>query len=290
MKQKEVQVALVIPANNKKIIMRALFVLSIFILALVSCKPTKKIQTAISTRKDTVGVVVVDHAKEDSIQFIRRVYDGILTNHINYKTFSAKLNVDYIDADDKKYNVNANLRIFKDSTIWISVNAFFGIEALRALITKDSIKILDKQNKLYTPRSIEYLQEVSSLPVDLHSLQDLLIGNAIFLDSNIVSYSKSGNAVSLLSIGKIFKNLVTLNESDRLIQRSKLDDVDELRNRTGDLTYADYENKRGVNFSTVRKISFAEKKKLDIRLEFKQYNFNEELTFPFSIPKNYKTN
>jgi hypothetical protein len=270
--------------------MRPLFVLSILILALASCKPTKKIQTAI-IKKDTTGITVIEnHGAQDSMKFIKSTYHGLLANHIDYKTFSAKVNVDYIDADDKKYNVNANIRMYKDSTIWISVNAIFGIEGLRALITKDSIKILDKQNKLYTVRSIEYLQEVSSLPVDLHSLQDLLMGNAIFLDSNIVSYSKSGNAISLLSIGKIFKNLVTLNEGDHVILRSKLDDVDELRNRTGDLTYADYENKRGVNFSTIRKISFAEKKKLDIRLEYKQYNFNEELTFPFSIPKNYKTN
>ena len=268
--------------------MRILFILNIFVLALVSCKPTKKIQTAI-IKKDTIGVTV-DNAREDSVRFIKETYRGLIANHINYKTFSAKLNVDYIDADDKKYNVNANLRMHKDSIIWISVNAIFGIEGLRALITKDSVKILDKQNKLYTGRSIEFLKEVSSLPVDLHSLQDLLIGNAIFLDSNFVSYGKSDNAVSLLSIGKIFKNLVTLSGDNRLILRSKLDDVDELRNRTGDLTYADYENKRGVNFSTTRKISFAEKKKLDIRLEFKQYNFNEDLTFPFSIPKNYKTN
>jgi len=289
MKQKEAPVALVIPANNKKYIMRTLFILSVSILALVSCKPTKKIQTAINTKKDTTGVTVIDHAKEDSIRVIKNWYNGILGNHIGYKTFSAKLNVDYIDADDRKYNVNANLRMYRDSAIWISVNAVFGIEGLRALITKDSVKILDKQNKLYTARSIEYLQEVSALPIDLSISQDLIIGNAVFLDSNIVSYSRSGNLISLLSIGKIFKNLITVNE-DKLVQRIKLDDVDELRNRTGDLTYADYENKRGVNFSTIRKISFAEKKKLDIRLEFKQYNFNEELTFPFSIPKNYKTN
>ena len=269
--------------------MRTIFILCIFVAALASCKPTKKIQTAI-IKKDTISVSTVDHAKEDSIRFIKRTYDGLLANHIDYTTFSAKLNVDYIDADDKKYNVNATLRMYKDSIIWVSVNAIFGIEGLRALISKDSIKILDKQNKLFTQRSIEYLQEVSSLPVDLHSLQDLLIGNAIFLDSNIVSYSKSGNFISLLAIGRVFKNLVTLSEGDHLIQRSKLDDIDELRNRTGDLTYGDYDDKRGVKFATVRKISFAEKKKLDLRLEFKQYNFNEELTFPFSIPKNYKTN
>jgi hypothetical protein len=280
---------LAIPANNKKNIMRTLFALSVFIFILDSCQSTKKIQTAISTKKDTVGVAIVNHAKEDSIRFIKDTYKNIVANHIDYTTFSAKIDVDYIDADDKKYNVNAFIRMYKDSAIWVSVHAGFGFEALKALITKDSVKILDKQNKLYTGRSIEYLQEVSALPVDLPVLQDLLIGNAVFLDSNIVSYSKFDNSISLLCIGKMFKNLITINE-DKLIQRSKLDDADELRNRTGDLTYDDYENKRGINFSTTRKISFAEKKKLDIRLNFKQYNFNEPLTFPFSIPKNYKTN
>jgi len=269
--------------------MRFVFPFLAFIVILVSCKPTKKIQSAILLHKDTTAVTVDEHAKEDSIKFIKNTYHAILANHIDYKTFSAKLNVDYIDADDKKYNVNANLRMYRDSTIWVSVNAIFGIEGLRALITKDSVKILDKQNKLYTARSIEYLQEVSALPVDLSTLQELLIGNAVFLDSNIVSYSKFDNSISLLSIGKIFKNLITLNEYN-LVQRIKLDDLDELRNRTGDLTYGDYEDKKGVNFSKTRKITFAEKKKLDIRLEFKQYNFNDDLTFPFSIPKNYKTN
>ncbi len=269
--------------------MRSLFIFAIFILVFASCKPTKKIQTAINTKKDTTNIVVVDNAKEDSIRFIKDTYHTILENHIDYKTFSAKIDVDYIDADDKKYNVNAFLRMYKDSIIWVDIHAFLGIDALKALITKDSVKILDKQNKLYTARSIEYLQDVSQLPVDLSTLQDLLVGNAVFLDSNIVSYVKFDNSVSLLSIGKTFKNLITLN-SDKLLQRIKLDDINELRNRTGDLTYDDYENRLNVNFSKTRKITFAEKKKLDLRLEFKQYNFNEDLTFPFSIPKNYKTN
>jgi Domain of unknown function (DUF4292) len=260
----------------------------VLLVAIASCKPTKKIQTAI-IRKDTASMAVTDHGREDSINFMRNTYNAIRAKQINYKTFSAKIDVDYIDADDKKYNVNVFLRMYKDSIIWIDIHAFLGIEALKARITWDSVKILDKQNKLYTARSIEYLQEVSQLPVNLSTLQNLLIGNAVFLDSNVVSYSKFGNSVSLLSIGKTFKNLITL-DPDKLVQRIKLDDVDPLRNRTGDLTYDDYEDKLGVDFAKTRKISFAEKKKLDLRLNFKQYNFNEDLTFPFSIPKNYKRN
>jgi hypothetical protein len=269
--------------------MRRLFIPVVFIILLASCRSTRKIQTAIN-RKDTTAVSVSGNAKEDSVRFIRETYDKVQKNHINFNAFSAKINVDYVDADDKNYNVNAQLRMYKDSAIWISVTAIFGIEALRVYITRDSVKILDKQNKLYTGRSVTYLKDVSKLPLTLTTLQDLLIGNPVFLDSNITSYSVYENHLSLLNIGPLFKNLLTISAGDKLIERSKLDDADISRSRTCDLTYSDYENKKGVNFATVRKITIAEKKKLDIRLDFKQYDFNEELTFPFSIPKNYKRN
>src|SRR5437762_11861 len=131
----------------------------IFVILLSSCRSTRKIQTAIS-KKDTAVGVVSGNAHEDTVQFIHDTYAGILKNHIDFKTFSAKINIDYVDADDKNYNVNANLRMYKDSAIWISITAIFGIEGLRVYITKDSVKILDKQNKLYTGRSVSYLQEV----------------------------------------------------------------------------------------------------------------------------------
>ena len=260
----------------------------IFIAVLSSCRSTRKIQTAI-IKKDSV-VAVSGNAHEDTVRFIHDTYGQILKNHIDFKTLTAKINVDYVDADDKNYNVNANLRMYKDSAIWISVTAIFGIEGLRVYITKDSVKILDKQNKLYTGRSVSYLQEVAKLPLTLSVLQDLLVGNPVYLDSNIVSFSNYSEHISLLSIGDLFKNLLTVSAKDKLIERIKLDDADITRSRTCDLTYSDYENKNGINFATVRKITIAEKKKLDVRMEFKQFDFNGELTFPFSIPKNYKRN
>jgi hypothetical protein len=180
--------------------------------------------------------------------------------------------------------------MYKDSVIWISITGALGFEGLRAYITADSVKLIDKQNKSYITRSVSYLQEVTALPLNLASLQDLLIGNPVFLDSNIVSYNKSATEISMQSNGDFFKNLITISETDKYIQSSKLDDMDEMKNRTCYLTYKDYENRKGVNFSISRGISVAEKKKLDIKLNFKQYEFNEMLSFPFSVPKNYKRN
>ena len=266
---------------------RSLLLFLVFIVLLASCRSTKKIQSAIA-KKDSVDLAG-SHAKEDSIRFINESFQKLKMNRINFTTFSAKVNVDY-KTDDKNYDVNAFVRMYKDSVIWISVNAIFGIEALRAYITRDSVKILDKQNKEYISRAVSYLQEVSALPLDLITLQDLIIGNPVFLDSNIINYRRSDNEISFLSVGEWFKNLLTIKEKNNQLEHIKLDDADIVRSRTCDLTYSDYEDKKGVNFSTKRKITITEKKNLDIKLEFKQYDFNEPLTFPFSIPKNYKTN
>jgi hypothetical protein len=176
----------------------------------------------------------------------------------------------------------------KDSIIWISVNGLLGIEGMRMLIDKDSVRTMNKLDKEYQVRSLDYLQEVAALPLDLRSLQELIIGNPVFLNSTIKSYSVSEDIISLLCEGSWFRNLVSFKKNDHLILHSKLDDVDVLRNRTCYLNYADYDNKKGVNFSTTRNISVTEKTKLEVKLNFKQYEFNETLSFPFSIPKNYK--
>jgi hypothetical protein len=270
--------------------MRLFILFTAGICFLTSCRSTRKIQTAITPRIDSVVVpeVKVDRSHDDSIAFIRNNYQAVLKNQIDFTTFSAKIDVEYEDGTGKKYDVNAHLRMQKDSVIWVSITAILGIEGLRALITRDSVRILDKTNKVYIARSVNFLQEVTELPLDLHTLQQLLIGNPVYLDSNIISYSRAGGGISLQSNGSYFKNLFTIDENDKLVQSSKLDDLDEMRNRTCYLTYYDYENKKGVNFPTRREISVSEKKKLDIKLKFRQYEFNETLSFPFTIPKNYR--
>lgn len=252
-----------------------------------ACRSTKNIQTAIA-KKDTVITVAVKDERKDSMIFIRDNYEKLIKNHIDFETFSAKINVDYEGSDGKKYDVNAFVRMKKDSIIWISVNGALGIEGMRLQVDRDSVKILNKLDKEYRARSVDYLQEMASLPLNLRSLQELIIGNPVFIDTNIVSYSINGNTIAMLHHGQWFKHLITMGDNDHLVLNSKLDDVDPLRNRTCYLNYSEYENKKGVQFSTSRIISVTEKTKLDVKLNFKQYEFNEMLTFPFSVPKNYK--
>jgi Domain of unknown function (DUF4292) len=257
---------------------------------LVSCRATKKIQKAIVTKDTTTlaGPSNLEKARLDSIAFIQDNYRQLMGRRINYTTFSAKMDVDYEDGSGKSLSLNAQLRLYKDSVIWASLTAILGIEGLRAYITKDSVKLLDKQNKVYIARSVAYLTEVTNLPLNLSSLQELLIGNPVFLDSAIVSYSRTPATISLHGVNQFFKLLYTISEQEKLLLSTKLDDLDELRSRSSFLGYADYSNRSGLLFAERRNITVSEKKKLNLELRFKQYAFNETLSFPFSIPKNYR--
>lgn len=263
------------------------FLSGFVILINCACHSTRKIQTAIA-KKDTAQAIIVADPKADSVKFIHDIFSQVKKNRIDFKTFTAKIRVEYTDKDGKGPDLTVFARMVKDSAIWLSINAtIFSYEAFRVLITPDSIKVLNKKEKEYQLRSVGYLQELVQLPFDFSTLQDLIIGNPVYLDSNIVSYKKNETAVLLLSTGRLFKHLLTLDASNYQLQHSKLDDINASRNRTCDLTYSKWESKDGINFSTERKISVAEKSRLDVDMDFKQYGFNEAFSLPFAIPKNY---
>ncbi len=226
---------------------------------------------------------------EDSIRLINETVTTFKSHYIDFKTFAAKIKVEVSDSKGKQPDITAVVRIIKDSAIWMSLSAtLFNIEVYRVLITKDSVILLNKQAKEVQYRSLDYLQEVTEIPFDYKTLQDLLVGNPVFYSDSITSYTQDERFILMSTIGKDFKNLVTLSLADKLLRHSKMDDVDRVRSRTADITYADYENKNGVFFSTNRLISASENNKINISLNFKQYEFNKELSVSFSIPKNYK--
>jgi hypothetical protein len=264
-----------------------------FFLLIAACRPAKKVQrieVAIS-KKDTAQTVVIKPEKEeetvDSFSIVKNIVNNLYRQRIDFTTFYGKVKIEY-EGKEGGDQATASIRMRKDSLIWVSLTGALGIEGFRMLINKDSVKLMNKLNKTIQYRSISYLQELTQVPVDFYDLQDFIVGNPVFLDSNIVSYKAAQNELLVLIVGKIFKNLLTLENKNFKIIHSKLDDLDPNRNRTCDITLSGYANANNISFSTDRKISISEKSKLDVNLLFKQYSFNQPQTFPFNIPKNYK--
>ena len=263
----------------------------VLLLAFSACKSTKTIQQAM-VKKDTVAAPEVPVEKlpthEDTVRMVNDVLSNVQQKYIDFRTFSAKIKVDYSNAKGKQPDFVANVRMLKDSLIWVSLGNDIGIEGIRVLISKDSIKVLDKLANTYQVRPLSHIQELSQIPFSFADLQNLLIGNPIFFNKDsITTYTNNANGYTLLSYASLFKNLLSIG-SDYSIQKSKLDDNDPALNRTCDLIYNNYETKTGVNFSTQRQITILQQTKLDVELKFKDYKFNEEMTYPFAIPKKFK--
>lgn len=269
---------------------RLFLILFLIILSILyfSCQPAKQLNKVIAP-KDTSLVKINTQSVADSLLMIGNTINRLRNNYIHFKTFNATIKVEYQDNNGKKPDIMARIRIIKDSVIWMSLTAtFLNFEIYRVLITKDSVVLLNKQDKEVQFRSMDYLQEVTQIPFNYYTLQDLLIGNPIFMDSNVVAFRKTENQIMVSTAGEFFKHLLTLAADSYLLTHSKLDDVDISRNRTADITYSGFENRNGIVFSTLREITVSEKNKLDIQLNFKQYEFNKELSVFFNIPKNYK--
>lgn len=254
----------------------------------ISCRSTKVINKTLAT-KDTLALPekTIGNSR-DSILLNDNTKASLRNNYISFNTFSAKIKVD-VQAKDNVPELTANLRMIKDSVIWISLQAtFLNIEAYRVRITKDSVILLNKLEKEVQYRSIDYLQEVTQIPFDFATIQDMLLGNPIFFSDSNAVVRKKDDQVLVYSVGNLFKNLLLLNGSNSQLIHSKLDDVDVYRNRTASVSYNDYENINGKPFSTRRQIIVTEKNRIDIKLNFKQVEFNKELSVGFSVPKNYK--
>jgi hypothetical protein len=270
------------------------YILCLLILVVAaSCRPTKKvqsIQTAIIKNDTAEAVIIKESPVIDSVPIVKGMINKIMQQKIDFKTFNAKIKVEYYGQEESQ-NVTAYLSMAKDSIIYIQIKGFLGIVGLQAKITKDSVTIVSKipDNKYVQHRTIAYLQEVTQIPFNFTTLQDLLIGNQVFVDSNIVSYRElNNNQMLVLMIGNIFKHLITFDKDNFTVTHSKLDDVDIQRNRTCDITLSKYNTVNNFQFSTYRSISVAEKSKLDLNMEFKEYSFNETLKYAFTPPKNYK--
>ncbi|SDD17476.1 DUF4292 domain-containing protein [Niabella drilacis] len=263
-------------------------------LILASCNSAKKAQRTPTTPAADSSVKTETASTDDSgdkkdvttPETISTVLEKL--NHIDYTTFSGKAAVMYKAKGDTK-NFDIKLQIHKDSLIWASVIGPLGIEVARGIITEDSVRIINKLNKQYIASSYVYLQEQLGLPLDLGTLQDLLVGNPVFIDKTNSSYTKLADTLQVTSRTRFFRNLLNVMLPGYLPATSRLEDADAGRNRTAELTYGTYEKTNNAQFPRSRTINVKYKTEIEIHLDYKSFTFNEALNTPFSVPKGYKT-
>ena len=76
------------------------------------------------------------------------------------------------------YNdLSGQIRMRKDSLIWLNVTATMGVEVLRAKVSNDSVWILNRMEKTYLAEPLDTVSAQLGMPLSLPLVQILLLDN-----------------------------------------------------------------------------------------------------------------
>lgn len=78
--------------------------------------------------------------------------------------------------EGNSYPINGQVRMRKDSVIWLSVSAILGLEALRLQLTPDSVKLINRLNSSYFVGHISSLAKQYNIPLSFAEIQNALLG------------------------------------------------------------------------------------------------------------------
>lgn len=218
-----------------------------------------------------------------------RFREGLVVDEFNYQYFTAKAKIRFDDGT-KDLAGSANVRLQKDSVIWMSLSPGLGVEVARLYISPDSIHFMDRINKTYLRLSFDQLSNEYNFDIDYNLIESLVIGNLIFpykredlQDSeNRLSYKQDFENFSFENfIGKESKKLEKLSVLDIETETSlsvNYDDFQELGEEIFPFTIsATLDFIEGANRQTNITIGFN-------RAQIE----NEPLKFPFDVPSKYK--
>ncbi len=263
----------------------------ILVLLTAACANVKKVQViqdALAVKVVPDAAALAEKARQDSILMVKGIVTNIANTKIGFSTMNAKLRIDYETSKNKDSYI-ANLSIQKDSCMYITIRGAMGVIGLKAFINKDSIVLIFPLSKKTERHPLSYLQEVIKIPLSYQTIEDLVVGNPIFMDSiDLISYKVMNERLQVSLMGKLFKNLMILSEDNSKLVELKLDDVDMTKHRTCDINYSEHTLVKNIQFPLNRTISINAQTKLDIGMEFKEFNFDEPLKYTFTIPKTGK--
>lgn len=189
------------------------FLLLTLVSSLVSCKRNKIQKTIAEIQKESQ--VTLNSGEEESKAREFEIDESNLT-FVKLKT-----KVDF-QSPIFSQAFPANIHIKQDSAIWISVAV--GIEVGRALITQDSVKVMDRINRKYYDLSMTDLSRQFDFELSYELLESLILGDLPIDRSEADSISFNSLYTSLFQnqgslkienqVDNVSKKLITILAKD----------------------------------------------------------------------------
>lgn len=223
-------------------------------------------------------------------------------SEFQFQTISAKATVAIIDGEGKKTSFKTHLRIRKDSAIWMSISRL-SIEAARVIITKDSVKFLNRINKEYFIGDFSYINKIFGTELDYQMMEALLIGNSLDFDDDERVNSRVDRKKDLYYLSTIKKRKVNKElkkEKEKIKEEAQVLWLDPVTFKVKELLLSSPENYRSLLalYSDYREvenqlvpydISFVLKSTTTsiVEVKYSKLSLGKSLSFPFKISSKY---
>ena len=250
-----------------------------------ACKSKKVIVTTPSPPPIS-AVAIVDTSSVEARNVARNAkIEALQEKRTSFNTVSGKAKAS-LNIGANSNDVTMNIRIKSNEAIWVSVTALAGLEVARALITPDSVKVINRLENEYILKPFSYLHEFTNDNINFGTLQSVLMGNAIpeFLTESTELDLSDSQAELKSVVGSMLYSLV-LNDQDKVI-RTNLDD--ESAGRSLAVTYDDFQTilAQQVPHSVVMK-SQVKSKNISLDLKFAKIEFDVPVDIPFRVPERF---
>lgn len=207
-------------------------------------------------------------------------------NDVEWLTAKAKMK---FNDNGSTQRVNVDIRLRKDSVIWMNFKKF-GIEGARVLITTDSIYLLNRLERNYIISDFSFIETQFNLPANFSILQDLILGNAFFVTQENIKSDIKDDAYFLLADNiDLRTNAYWLDGQTFDLQKMIFQDF--RYNRQVMVEQYGYEPIAPLPaFATNRNIELSspETGDIGIELDLSKIKINEPANIRFSIPGNYE--
>jgi hypothetical protein len=211
---------------------------------------------------------------------VTSIFLKVRKKFFDFNTFSCKAKVSYSDQKNGVINFSATIRMKKDSVIWISISPGMGIEVYRIMVTKDSIRILDRLHKSYISRGVDYVGQFVSYPVNLREMQKIIAGVPIGYHAESLSATKGDSSVLFASIDSDWNSNILVNNKDFLIHQFLMQNTRKQKKLMIEFYNYNYDN--AFPFSLDRYMEINNPDPITISVDYSKIKINDQLRFPFN--------
>lgn len=205
---------------------------------------------------------------------------------IDVEDLEAKAKV-YFEDPYQSMKATAYIRYKKDSMIWFSVKKL-AIEGARALITKDSVFVINRLDKTYVAKDLDYLQNNFGLPADFDYIQSILLGNPVFVTEENLTTDIDKMNYYLSAEDGTYNSQYWINGMSYLISQMIFEDKKNLRDVK--LSFDDYkplDNQQNFAHERMLAMNSSETGSISIDIKFTKIKINTDKEIKFEIPSHY---